>query len=81
MRRVVVTGMGIVSSIGNSTQEVVASLHRALSQSMETAAVRARLPGLGFEPVLSSPEASAERFRLESVKWARIIHSAGIKVE
>jgi 3-oxoacyl-[acyl-carrier-protein] synthase-1 len=27
MRRVVVTGMGIVSSIGNSTQEVMASLH------------------------------------------------------
>jgi 3-oxoacyl-[acyl-carrier-protein] synthase I len=27
MRRVVVTGMGIVSSIGNSTQEVTASLH------------------------------------------------------
>src|SRR5690606_11707070 len=26
MRRVVVTGMGIVSSIGNSTQEVTASL-------------------------------------------------------
>jgi 3-oxoacyl-[acyl-carrier-protein] synthase-1 len=27
MRRVVVTGMGIVSSIGNNTQEVIASLH------------------------------------------------------
>eukprot|EP01036_Dinobryon_divergens_P054941 gene54941-biopygen45350 len=31
MRRVVVTGMGIVSSIGNSTQEVLASLHDARS--------------------------------------------------
>ena len=27
MRRVVITGMGIVSSIGNNTQEVLASLH------------------------------------------------------
>ena len=27
MRRVVVTGMGIVSAIGNNTQEVTASLH------------------------------------------------------
>jgi 3-oxoacyl-[acyl-carrier-protein] synthase I len=27
MRRVVVTGMGIVSSIGSNTQEVTASLH------------------------------------------------------
>ena len=31
MRRVVVTGMGIVSSIGNSTQEVMASLREAKS--------------------------------------------------
>lgn len=31
MRRVVVTGMGIVSSIGNNTQEVLASLHEGKS--------------------------------------------------
>src|SRR5499433_1857518 len=31
MRRVVVTGMGIVSPIGNNTQEVLASLHEAKS--------------------------------------------------
>ncbi|MBI5012922.1 MAG: beta-ketoacyl-ACP synthase I [Methylocystis sp.] len=31
MRRVVVTGMGIVSSIGNTTQEVIASLREAKS--------------------------------------------------
>ena len=32
MRRVVVTGMGIVSSIGNTTQEVLASLREAVSR-------------------------------------------------
>ena len=31
MRRVVVTGMGIVSSIGNNTEEVLASLREARS--------------------------------------------------
>src|SRR4051812_7724634 len=31
MRRVVITGMGIVSSIGNNTQEVLGSLHEAKS--------------------------------------------------
>ena len=31
MRRVVITGMGIVSSIGNNTQEVLSTLHEAKS--------------------------------------------------
>src|SRR4029434_3280545 len=31
MKRVVITGMGIVSSIGNNTQEVLASLYEAKS--------------------------------------------------
>ena len=31
MRRVAVTGMGVVSSIGNNTQEVLASLREAKS--------------------------------------------------
>src|SRR2546426_10978479 len=31
MRRVVVTGMGVISSIGNNTQEVLASLREAKS--------------------------------------------------
>ena len=31
MRRVVISGMGIVSSIGNNTQEVLASLREARS--------------------------------------------------
>ena len=34
MRRVVVTGMGIVSSIGNNAQEVTASLHDAAPASL-----------------------------------------------
>ena len=35
MRRVVVTGMGIVASIGNNTQEVLASLREAILLLME----------------------------------------------
>ena len=45
MRRVVVTGMGIVSSIGNNTQEVLSSLHEAQSGIIARDEVRrARLP-------------------------------------
>lgn len=59
----------------------VAALHRALSEAMDSAAVRARLPALGFEPVLSAPEASAAHFRSEGDKWGRLIRTAGIKAE
>ncbi len=45
MRRVVVTGMGIVSSIGNNTQEVLASLREAKSGIVARRQIRrARLP-------------------------------------
>ena len=50
MRRVVVTGMGIVSSIGANTQEVLASLREARSGVVARGKVRrARfsLPGRG----------------------------------
>ena len=45
MKRVVVTGMGIVSSIGNSAQEVLASLREAKSGIVQGRQIcRARLP-------------------------------------
>jgi 3-oxoacyl-[acyl-carrier-protein] synthase-1 len=57
MRRVVVTGMGIVSSIGNNTQEVTASLH-----SGKSGITRAeRLAELGFRSqVHGAPTLQAE---------------------
>ncbi len=45
MRRVVVTGMGIVSSIGNNTQEVLASLREAKSGITRSE----KYAGLGFK--------------------------------
>jgi tripartite-type tricarboxylate transporter receptor subunit TctC len=32
-------------------------------------------------PIVSSPEAFAERIRVESAKWGKVIAAAGIKVE
>ena len=62
-------------------KDTVAMLYRVLSEAMDNAAVRARLPALGFEPVLSTPEASATRMKSEGEKWDRIIRTAGIKAE
>ncbi|MBM3562554.1 MAG: beta-ketoacyl-ACP synthase I [Alphaproteobacteria bacterium] len=77
MRRVVVTGMGIVSSIGNTTQEVVASLREAKS-----GVVRAeKYAELGFRsqvhgmPTLDASEVvdrRAMRFHAAGTAWNHV---------
>ena len=84
MRRVVVTGMGIVSSIGNNTQEVLASLREARS-----GIVRAdRYAELGFRcqvhgaPTLDAAEAvdrRAMRFHGGGTAWNHVAMEQAIR--
>src|SRR6185503_8691071 len=84
MRRVVVTGMGIVSSIGNSTQEVLASLREAKS-----GVVRAdKYAELGFRsqvhgaPTLNAEESvdrRAMRFHGGGTAWNHVAMDQAIR--
>jgi 3-oxoacyl-[acyl-carrier-protein] synthase I len=84
MKRVVVTGMGIVSSIGNNTQEVLASLREAKS-----GIVRAEKYGeLGFRcqvhgaPTLNAEEAidrRAMRFLGGGAAWNHVAMEQAIR--
>jgi len=84
MRRVVVTGMGIVSSIGNNTQEVLASLREAKS-----GVVRAdKYAELGFRcqvhgaPTLNAEEAvdrRAMRFHGGGTAWNHVAMDQAIR--
>ncbi len=84
MRRVVVTGMGIVSSIGNNTQEVLASLREAKS-----GIVRAdKYAELGFRsqvhgaPTLDAPEVvdrRAMRFHGGGTAWNHVAMEQAIR--
>src|SRR5580693_1747253 len=84
MKRVVVTGMGIVSSIGNNTQEVVASLREAKS-----GIVRAdKYAELGFRcqvhgaPTLDASEAvdrRAMRFLGGGAAWNHVAMGQAIR--
>src|SRR5271156_2817389 len=84
MKRVVVTGMGIVSSIGNNTQEVVASLREAKS-----GIVRAdKYAELGFRcqvhgaPTLDASEAvdrRAMRFLGGGAAWNHVAMEQAIR--
>ena len=84
MRRVVVTGMGIVSSIGNNTQEVLASLYEArpgISVSDEYARLGFRSHVHGA-PTLDPSEVvdrRAMRFLGEGAAWNHVAMEQAIR--
>src|SRR6186713_1373266 len=84
MRRVVITGMGIVSSIGNNTQEVLSSLHEAKSGITHAA----KYKELGFRsqvqgaPTVNAAEMidrRAMRFLAEGAAWNHIAMEQAIQ--
>ncbi|WP_089176842.1 beta-ketoacyl-ACP synthase I [Bosea sp. AS-1] len=77
MRRVVVTGMGIVSSIGNNTQEVLASLHEAKSgisfaQDFAEHGFRSRVHGAPTLDAASVLDRRAMRFHGGGSAWNQV---------
>ena len=84
MRRVVVTGMGIVSSIGNNTQEVLSSLHDAksgITRSEKYAELGFRSQVFG-RPTLDPAEVvdrRAMRFLGEGAAWNHVAMEQAIR--
>ena len=58
--------------------EVVNTLAREIKRMTEMPDVRARLHGLGAEPVGNTPEVFEAYLRAELPKWAKVIAAAGI---
>ena len=91
MRRVVVTGMGIVSSIGNTTQEVLASLREAksgiaLAPDMVEHSFRSRVAGRPSLKVFEMLDRRTVRFMGEGAAWNYVameqaIRDAGLSPE
>ena len=77
MRRVVVTGMGIVSSIGNTTQEVVASLSEAKSgvvraQKYVELGFRSQVHGMPSLDASQIVDRRAMRFHAAGTAWNHV---------
>lgn len=43
--------------------------------------MKERVVGLGFDIVASTPEQFAAQIKVEVAKWAKVVKSAGVKVE
>ena len=84
MRRVVVTGMGIVSSIGNNTQEVLASLREAKSgiakaDDYEKYGFRCQVHGAPQIDVDSLVDRRAMRFHGKGTAWNHVAMDQAIR--
>jgi len=84
MRRVVVTGMGIVSSIGNNTQEVLASLREAKSgiakaDDYERLGFRCQVHGAPQIDVESLVDRRAMRFHGRGTAWNHVAMEQAIR--
>ncbi len=71
---------GVMAPRG-TPQPVVDTLYAAVVKTMEQASVRAALTKIVTEPVVGTPQAFAELISYESALWAKVIKSAGIKVD
>ncbi len=84
MRRVVVTGMGIVSSIGNNTQEVLASLREAKSgisraEQFADHGFRCQVAGIPNIDAESMIDRRAMRFLGQGAAWNHIAMDQAIR--
>ncbi len=61
--------------------EIVARLNAAFVKAMQKPALVAQFRSLGVELMPTTPEGFRQFISLESVKWAKVIAEAGIKVE
>src|SRR5665213_3155713 len=84
MRRVVVTGMGIVSSIGNNTQEVLASLREAKSgithaDEFEKLGFRCQVQGRPTLDPAGTVDRRAMRFLGQGAAWNHVAMEQAIR--
>ncbi|MCC7486789.1 MAG: tripartite tricarboxylate transporter substrate binding protein [Burkholderiales bacterium] len=71
---------GVLAPAG-APKPVISRLNAGILAALKHPEVTARLGGLGFEIVGSSPEAFAAYIRSETVKWAKVVKASGAKAE
>jgi tripartite-type tricarboxylate transporter receptor subunit TctC len=71
---------GIVAPAATSAA-IVNKLNAAIVEALNDPAIQTAMRGIGVEPAPSTPQAFADYIRSETVKWGRVIRSAGIKLE
>ena len=74
------TWFGFYAPAG-TPKEIIAKLNTEIAAILAMPAVKAKLTGLGVEPMQGGPAALAELTKNDLAKWGPIIQKAGIKLE
>jgi len=71
---------GLVAPAG-TPKEIVQRWQKEIARIVSLPEVKERLEGLGFDPIANTSEQFGERIKSESVKWAKVIKDAKIKID
>ncbi len=74
------TWHGLVAPVG-TPKDVVATLHRAMNETLNDPEIRKALTNLGVDVVGNTPEEFRAYIRSEIPKWAGIVRASGAKLE
>ena len=70
-----------IAAPAKTPQAIVARLKQEFSRILATPNVREKLLGVGMEPATNTPEQFADFMKSEIGKWARVVKTAGIRVD
>jgi tripartite-type tricarboxylate transporter receptor subunit TctC len=65
----------------NAPRDIVLRLNAEINKALKSSVIVERFATAGLTPEGGTPEQFAERLRVETTKWAKVIKSAGIKPE
>jgi tripartite-type tricarboxylate transporter receptor subunit TctC len=65
----------------NTPPEIIARLNTEINAVLADPEVTKRLNGLGGPPLISTPQAFGQMIQDETTKWAKVVNSAGLKID
>jgi tripartite-type tricarboxylate transporter receptor subunit TctC len=77
---VILNWYGMVLPVG-TPRELTARLHTEIAAALKVPELRAKLAGLGFDPVGSTPAEFGAFRNAEEARWARVVKEANIRAE
>ena len=76
-----VNSWGAIFVPSRTPKAVIETLHTAIAAVMNTDAMRDTLIKQGMDPILLGPQALATHIKVESANWAKVVKTAGIRME